>query len=344
MHVEGKLVLTSFTPDGKPQQLLTNRFDALLERGAWSITTHFATNLFETYAWDGKNTYGLLWDGTPSGRSLDSPAIIRRGAYPLDGHAITRVAWVAFVPTVCGRECLDDLVFVPWGVAGSEGARSCRVAASFTENGLLLQELLFRNSLELWQKELQFKNLEPKRHPSIFRDGETVGVYNTLTSTNVFGFTIPTHFRMQRFALAAKGKSKGVMESIEGSATSVTRSAVGVTLPSLTKATSVFDFRFGDDAQEFLNIRYRLTNAIAGWRPMSDPELVAAAAEARMDYPAFFASLYPGERPVWTVKKAIGLGFVSAALLFPIIIFLRHRMVTRTRQKGAIQPQNITTQ
>ena len=318
IQIDGFIQDIVYEADGTQSQSFTNSFRVSLFYNNWEIKATFG-DYAEDLAFDGTNTYTQHYFPPPKpgvkqevNTAEITTAEIRSGSSCIDGLPPTRVLWVAYCAKSFFNQNNHIPIVSPWGQPALLGADSMTYTAKWLDNHYMIPKTLnFIMSYDFWKKELKIKLRDPDE-PNPFKDGELVGEYKILSSTNLFGVTLPTEFELARYAVTRSHKMV-VREKFRGQVLAVRDIISPWELPPLHMKAGVQDFRFSTPTQPWLHVSYNTPQA--QWLETNDPLVIKGLNAAVTNYAAFEKKLYSSIKPVIDPKKR------SIVLLVMLVVF-----------------------
>lgn len=320
MQLNGSVRDLVYNADGTLDQSYSTEFQLNLFPGEWVCKTAF-DDYSELLAFDGTNTYTQHYFPPPTRSDtsgIDTAKIttaeIRRGSSCIDGIPPTRILWIAY----CGKPLFQlrdgQPIVSPWGSTSLLGSDSMAYSVEWLDDRYMIpRELKIFMSYNFWRTELRTKRRDPNE-PNPFEDGELMGEYNVLASTNTGNIILPTEFELVRYAINSDRKAV-IREKFHGSVTQVRNVDEAFQLPLLHMKAQVQDFRFSSETQKWLHVSYK---APAGpWPTTNDPLVTANLEAAVTNYSAYEKLLYLSQIPITDPRKR-----GTASLILFIVLFL----------------------
>ena len=330
--------------DGAATRVITNSFSLSLDQDKWKCKTT-QDNYAELLTFDGTNTYTQhVFPPPVSASQVNTNEIttgeIRKGSSCIDGICGTRVLWMA----LCGKAFYESdpaaPIISPWGFPQLLGADSIAYKAEWLDvAGKIPKTVRFTMSDVLWRKELATKRRD-ENELKPFKDGELMGEYNVLVSTQVNNIVFPKKFLLVRYAVN-KDRKPVVYERFEGEVDEVRLTEEPFQLTPLHMQAQVLDFRFSNDTQKWLHVTYKAPRG--EWPATNDPMVISNLNAAIAGYADFEKRLYPSlESKIDPRKSSIARWIMVMSFLLPPIVYffvlVKRRLVLKNKQP--VKPAN----
>ncbi len=123
VRVAGTTSQTALNADSHPIMQLTTAFEFVLQGDTYECRTTFDPDHYEVVTFDGTYVYHqLVTPGVAADHPI--PVLVRRGPYPVDGFATTRILWFVLTSRSPSSDVVKGAITALWGHAAMPGAEA----------------------------------------------------------------------------------------------------------------------------------------------------------------------------------------------------------------------------
>ena len=339
LQLSGIITEQAYQINNAPPHRIVSAFDVIVCNGRWRITTTFGPDWYESYVYDGTNTYGMLHspDSKNSVAGLPDSGSIWPEDYPVAAFCSTRVVWLALASGDFISQATNDFMPAPWLGGFTDAARCYRYTAIMNKSNQffpLYVEFIGSTNWSAKNAGITGSGQRDMMKSSPVVEGFVGGEYHMLKETNFNGELIPLEFEVKRY----RPKTNDVLESFQGIVTNVSRGDQKEDYSlAIARKTSVIDYRFVDSRRPGMSVRFNLEKTNI-WPTNNDPYLLKQAEFEKGHYDKVMkkTSINQTSKKQFKILRYI----ILIGMLFPVLIVLKHLRI-KTKQIDNKQKMKI---